>query len=108
MRANRSTLSSAGRAVTTLIRPYSTVTFFTNAPDRLARRRETAGAKPGTASRRECIAYPFDPRGLKAIEQHNVEPAGPVLLSPQVVARPCDNPRPFANIHAVTRAAEFF
>src|SRR5258708_7440125 len=108
MRANRSTLSSAGRAVTTFIRPYSTVTFFTNAPDRLARRRETAGAEPGTASRRECIAYPFDPRGLKAIEEHNVEPAGLFLLARKVVARRGDDPRLFASIHAVSGAAEVF
>src|SRR5258708_21865727 len=104
MRANRSTLSSAGRAVTTLIRPYSTVTFFTNAPDRLARRRETAGARPGTASRRECIAYPFDPRGLKAIEEHNVEPAGLFPLAPPLLRRPGADPRLFAGIHALSGA----
>src|SRR5258706_5459732 len=106
MRASRSTLSSAGRAVTAFIRPYSTVTFFTNAPDLLAHRRETAGANPGTASGGECIAYPFDPRGLKAIEEHNVEPAGFFLLACKVVARRGDDPRLFARIHAVIGAAE--
>src|SRR6266850_667960 len=106
MRASRSTLSSAGRAVTAVIRSYSTVTFFTNAPDRLVRRRKTAGANPGTASGRECISYPFDPRGLEAIEEHNVEPAGLFLLACKVVARRGDDPRLFARIHAVSGAAE--
>src|SRR5882724_1752541 len=106
MRASRSTLPSAGRAVTSFIRPYSTVTFFTNAPNRPVRRRETAGARPGTASCGECIAYPFDPRGLEAIEEHNVEPAGLFLLACKVVARRGDDPRLFARIHAVSGAAE--
>src|SRR5712691_3548874 len=108
MRASRSTVSSVGRAVTAFIRPYSTVTFFTNALYRLARRRKTAGAKPGTASGGECIAYPFDPRGLEAIEEHNVEPAGLFLLVRKVVARRGDDPRLFARIDAVSGAAEVF
>src|SRR5258707_5079751 len=106
MRASRSTLSSAGRAVTAFIHPYSTVTFFTNAPDRPAHRGETAGAKPGTVSGGERIAYPFDPRGLEAIEEHNVEPAGLFLLACKVVARRGDDARLFARIDAVSRAAE--
>src|SRR6267154_1820784 len=108
MRASRSTLSSAGRAVTAFIRPYSTVTFFTNALYRPARRRKTAGAKTATASGGECIAYPFDPRGLEAIEEHNVEPTGFFLLARKVVARRGDDPRLFARIDAVSGAAEIF
>src|SRR3979490_1866685 len=100
MGANRSTLSSAGRAVTALIRPSSTATSFQTALHRLAPPRKTAGAEPGTASGGECIAYPFDPRGLEAIEEHNVEPAGFFLLARKVVARRGNDPRLFAGIHA--------
>src|SRR5258708_38877746 len=104
MRASRSTLYSAGRAVTAFIHPYSTVTFFTNAPDRPAHRGETAGAKPGTVSGGERIAYPFDPRGLEAIEEHNVEPAGLFLPACKVVAALGEDAAVFALIAPVSPA----
>src|SRR5258707_775593 len=89
MRARRSTLSSAGRAVTAFIRPYS-----------------TAGANSGKGSSGECVAYPLDPRRLEAVEEHNIEPAGRFLLVRKVVACRGDDPRLLARVDAVGGAAE--
>src|SRR3989454_2976489 len=105
MRARRSTLSSAGRAMTAFIRSL----FYRNL---LCGRAGPAGAprgtKPGKASGGECVAYPFDARRLEAIQEHNVEPAGRFLPARKVVARGGDDPRLFARIDAVSGAAEVF
>src|SRR6266571_932559 len=106
MRASRSTLSSAGRAVTAFIRS----SFYRNLLRARAGPREAppwnCGNEARQASGGECVAYPFDPRRLEAIEEHNVEPAGRFLLACKVVARRGDDPRLFARIDAVSGAAE--
>src|SRR6266853_604066 len=106
MRASRSTLSSAGRAVTAFIRS----SFYRNLLRARAGPREAPPWNRGNGARQasvgECVAYPFDPRRLEAIEEHNVEPAGRFPLACKVVARRGDDPRLFARIHAVSGAAE--
>src|SRR5213592_2034635 len=62
--------------------------------------------RPAEGSGGECVAYPFDPRRLEAIEEHDVEPASRFVLAREVVARRGDDPRLFARIDAVSRAAE--
>src|SRR6266480_3590679 len=102
MRARRSTLSSAGRAVTAFIRPL----FYRNLLCGCAGPAGPAGAEAAKGSGGECVAYPFDPRRLEAIEEHDVEPASRFLSARKVVARRGDDPRLFARIDAVSGAAE--
>src|SRR5437879_12050673 len=100
MRARRSTLSSAGRAVTAFIRPL----FYRNLPRaRAGQPGNAVGVRVRSPARRsggECVPYPRDPRRLEAIEEHDVEPASRFLLPPKVVARRGDDPRLLARIAA--------
>src|SRR2546426_8664941 len=68
MRSGRSTASSDGRAVTA----FMAASFYRSRTRR--------------PSRRERVAYPFDPRRLEALEQNHVEPARHLLLPGEVVA----------------------
>src|SRR5712664_1720200 len=108
MRASRSTLSSAGRAVTAFIRTSFYRNLLGARAEPLRHCRGTAGAKARKASGGECVAYPFDPRRIEAIEEDNVEPAGRFLLARKVVARRGDDPHLFARIDAVSGASEVF
>src|SRR2546421_9755422 len=65
-----------------------------------------AGAEAGKGSGGECVAYPFDPRRLEAVEEHDVEPASRFLLAREVVASRGDDPRLFARVDAVGGAPE--
>src|SRR5207247_9759924 len=62
--------------------------------------------RPAEGSGGECVAYPFDPRRLEAIEEHDVEPASRFVLARKVVASRGDERRLFARIDAVSGAAE--
>src|SRR6266853_2775065 len=108
MRASRSTLSSAGRAVTAFIRS----SFYRNLLRARAGPREAPPWNRGNGARQasggECVAYPFDPRRLEAIEEHNVEPAGRLLPARKVVSRRGDDPCLLARIDAVGGATEVF